>query len=51
MNNTPNFTKYSVGIEFVGFSMVPTEFNNLAYILLYFTKKNEHPHGILSNIQ
>ena len=37
MNNTPNFTEYSVGIEFFGFSMMPTEFNNLDLCHFGFT--------------
>ena len=37
MNNTPNFTKYSVGTEFFEFLVIPTEFNNLVSVcaLLY----------------
>ena len=50
MNNTPNFTEYSVDIEFFGFSMIPTEFNNLSYCTLP-KKINEYPHRILPNIQ
>ena len=49
MNNIPNFTEYSVGIEFFGFSMMPTEFNNLLYYTLQ-KKINEYPHRILPNI-
>ena len=42
MNNTPNFTEYSVSTEFFEFLVIPTELNNLDTVWEKFLLSSTH---------